>query len=310
MPVPAERLERHVEHTHERGERSHLCARGHERGHRRRRTLVHVGCPHVEGHSRNLEPEADRQQGHGRQREGEAVGLPCKRPRHRRQARGTRCAVSHRDTVQEERGGEGSQQEVLHRALDRADPSRRSREHVQRQGQDLEREEHRDQVGRGRDQRHPGRREEDERIELWSELPRALEVVVAEQQAERRHAEQDQAHDHREPIGGHGAGEHRQPAVPVPEHERGSRSAGDAGHRDEQEGERLDAPDHRSPEQHQDARADEDQLGHDGSEVHGRRHCPASCAKGTGGGATIGVASTPVTSFAVVGSMRSSRTFG
>ena len=76
-PVPSERLQRHVEHAHQRRERRDLRPRRHERGHGGRRALVHVGRPHVERDRRDLEREPDREEPHGAQRR--APPPPCRR---------------------------------------------------------------------------------------------------------------------------------------------------------------------------------------------------------------------------------------
>ena len=51
------------EHAEQCGKARDLRARGHERGHRSGRALVHVGSPHVEGDGGDLEAESDEEEG-------------------------------------------------------------------------------------------------------------------------------------------------------------------------------------------------------------------------------------------------------
>ena len=69
-----ERGQRGAEDAQQRAEGRGLDARGHEGGHRRRRALVDVGRPHVEGHARDLEAEADEQQGRAEHGERDRLG--------------------------------------------------------------------------------------------------------------------------------------------------------------------------------------------------------------------------------------------
>ena len=142
--------------------------------------------------------------------------------------------VGHRDPVQEERRGERPQQEVLHRGLV-APPAAEPGQHVQRQRQDLQRDEHDDQVVRGRDQHHPGRREQHERIELPAEgeaPARGLVRVV--DTAEGRGDHEHDRRDDREPVGGDRVAEDRRVAAPVPELDRGDPGAGEPRQRERQ----------------------------------------------------------------------------
>ena len=81
---------------------------------------------------------------------------------------------------------------------------------------------------RDREQRHPGGREQQQRVELGLALPRAFEVVVAEHRAHRRDAEDDHAHHDPEAIGRDRLGQHRGAAVPVPEPHGRDGGRGDA----------------------------------------------------------------------------------
>ncbi len=266
--------------------------------------------------------------------EREAVRPPRERARDGGEPRRARGAVGHRHAEQEERRGERPEQEVLHRALDRAEPRAEAGQDVERQRQDLERQEDDDEVGGDGDQGHPRRREQDERIELAARLARPPEVVepVHEPQGGRR--QQDQPDDDAEPVDGDRAGEHGEPAVPVPQRDRGGGGPRHAGERDEQERQRLDLAQHGAADEHEDPGPDEEQLGDDRAEVDGRRPHGASpfetcdpCASSIPAGGrysgwisarrppgrpawSISTVDTHATSPSVVGLMRSSTIFG
>ena len=100
-----------------------------------------------------------------------------RRRRRRRRWRRRRCrdsrtragvAVEQRDAVEEERRGERAEQEVLERRLLREQPAAAGQpaQQVQRQRQHLERDEHRQQVVRGREEQHAADREQRQREDL------------------------------------------------------------------------------------------------------------------------------------------------
>ena len=131
-------------------ERTDLDDRGHEAGDRRRRPLVDVGRPEVERHRRDLEGEADEQQGAaGVEQAGAQQDVPAEEVRDRRQVRRARRAVDQGRAVDEDRRGEPAEQEVLQRGLRgrRAMPVEGD-EHVEADREDLEAEEDDDQVVR------------------------------------------------------------------------------------------------------------------------------------------------------------------
>ena len=75
-------------------------------------------------------------------------------------------AVGERDAVEEERAREGAEQEVLERRLGaRGDVAADAGQHVDRERQDLEREEDDQQIGRRRHQHHAGDREQHQRVD-------------------------------------------------------------------------------------------------------------------------------------------------
>ena len=271
-PIPGERLERDVQDTDQRQERGDLRRGRHERGHRRGRPLVHVGRPLVERHRRHLEPEPGRQEDERQQRERLVARLTRERVRDRRDAGRAGGAVRPRDTEQEERRRERPQQEVLHRGLVRVPATGDAGQDVERQRQDLERQEDQDQVGRGRDQRHPGGGEQDQRVELPAiRIARTREVVRAEQQPHPGDPEQQQPRDHREAIDRDHPAHHGRRAVPVPERERRQRGRDQAGERQREVPQPLGLRSHRLVEQAEDRHAAEEQLGEDRRELELRR---------------------------------------
>ena len=181
-------------------------------------------------------------------------------------------AVRPRDAEQEERRRERPQQEVLHRGLVRVPAPGDAGQDVERQRQDLERQEHQDQVGRGRDQRHPGGGEQDQRVELPAiRIARTREVVRAEQQPHPGDPEQQQPRDHREAIDRDHPAHHGRRAVPVPQRERRQRGRDQAGERQREVPQPLGLRSHRLVEQAEDRHAAEEQLGEDRRELELRR---------------------------------------
>ena len=77
-------------------------------------------------------------------------------------------AVDQRDAVEEEAGGEGAEQEVLHRGLlaEQAPAAGQAAEQVEREREHLERDEHREQVAGRREQHHAADREQQQRVDL------------------------------------------------------------------------------------------------------------------------------------------------
>ena len=77
-------------------------------------------------------------------------------------------AVDQRDAVEEEAGGEGAEQEVLHRRFlaEQAPAAGQAAEQVEREREHLERHEHREQVAGGGEEHHPADREQQQRVDL------------------------------------------------------------------------------------------------------------------------------------------------
>jgi hypothetical protein len=80
---------------------------------------------------------------------------------------------------------------------------------VQGQGQDLQGQEHQDEVGRRGDEGHARRGQEDERVVLGLRLAGPVQVVIAEEDGDGRRGQDHQAEEHRVAVQGHHASEHR-----------------------------------------------------------------------------------------------------
>ena len=168
LPVPHGRGERGVEHPGHRGEGGDLRAGGHERGDRGRCALVHVRGPGVERADGALEEQPHHQQ--AQPTEQQRVGAPTRLGGQAdvgvAQAAGV--AVEQRDAVQQDRRGEGAEQEVLDRRLlrDQPAPAGQPAHQVERQRQHLERDEQGDQIRRRREDQHAADREQRQREDL------------------------------------------------------------------------------------------------------------------------------------------------
>ena len=256
-----ERQERHAEHPQERAERGDLRPRRHECRHAGGRPLVGVRRPHVERYGRDLEAEADGQEPDRDQRERIAVHATGECRRNAGKVRGARRAVGEGDAIEEERRGERAQEEVLHRRLGRRQATEREpREQVEREGEDLEREEDQDEVARGGDERHPRGREQQQRVVLAAGLARPVQVVRRQQDPERRRGQDDQAEVHREAIGGDHPAEHDAGPLPGPERERRRRGAGHPGQTQQHERTLVGRRPERVEQHERERRPDEDQL--------------------------------------------------
>ena len=167
-PVPGQAAERHVEDAQQRAEGRHHRAGRHQRGHRRRRALVDVRLPALEGHRADLEQQPDAGQRDAGEQQRRVGGVAGRRGGDRGEPHRAGEAVQHRDAEQEERRGERAEQEVLHGRLVREEAAApgQTAQQVQRQRQHLERDEHGQQVVRGREEHHPADREQRQREDL------------------------------------------------------------------------------------------------------------------------------------------------
>ena len=147
-----------VEEADDDDERRHLGGDAHEGGHRGRRSLVDVGRPGVEGRRADLEGEADEheddpadQQRVDRQRAAHRLG-------DLRELGVPGLAVHQRHPEEEERGGEGAEQQVLDRRLLGALLlAGESAQDVERDREQLDGEEDDHEAGGAGQQHHPHR---------------------------------------------------------------------------------------------------------------------------------------------------------
>ena len=242
-----------------------LDAHGHERRHDRRRALVDVRRPDVEGHQRDLEAEAHQQE---RQAETELQREAVRRDRTRDdvEPRAAGGAVDERDAVEQERARERAQQKVLDRGLARTRvAAQRPRQHVDRHRHDLEGEEDHDQVVGRRHERHARGREQDQCIVFARRYLVLAQIVDGHEERARRSRTHQDGEEERVAVGAERvleAAGHL--SVPEPEHRYdGDRQAAQSENR-----ERLlvDVAEGRVDDQHEKRRR--------GDEQPGQRHLP------------------------------------
>ncbi len=273
LPVEPVQREGQEEHPQEPGEAGHLHGRGHEPGDGRGGTLVDVGRPGVERHRRHLEAEADDQQHDAaEQQQVVAEGVGGEEVGDLDQVGRARGAVAEGDAVQEERRREATQHEVLDGGLARADPAGvHAGEDVDRDGQDLEAEEHHDEVV-GRSHDHATRRRQEHEHEGLDPVEAlTLDVAVEEQRAQDHRGADGEGGEQGEPVDTDRAGDGREGPGPgvVPEHPVPLGDGADAGGEADEGGERPVAAhgraalQQRATDQQHDRPADEDQDGQD-----------------------------------------------
>ena len=155
-----------IDDAEEQGEGGGLGRGGEQRDDGRGRAFVDVGRPDVEGRGGDLEENADE---HERQR-GENEGLILRDGREVGDLvdlRGSGGAEDERDAVEQERGGEGAEEEVLDGGFRAAAGLLAvAGEDVGGDGGDFEGDEDDEQLDGGGEQAHADGAEDDERVEL------------------------------------------------------------------------------------------------------------------------------------------------
>jgi hypothetical protein len=117
------------------------------------------------------------------------------------QVRRSGGTVDERDAVEQERGREGAEEEILHRRFARDELAfEEPGQNVQRERHELERQEHDDQVARGGHQHHAGGREQHERPVLARLRAGAAEIVHREQDDERARVADHHVEEQREVV--------------------------------------------------------------------------------------------------------------
>ena len=143
---------------------------GEERGDGGGRALVGVGGPRVERHRGDLEGEADDDEDDAQRDEGRRATEPVAVGQARadvRQEGAAREAVEQGHAVEHHRGGEDAHQVVLHPRLVAVQVALApAREHVGRDRQELEGDEDRHEIARGRHHDHAEERRQQEEVVL------------------------------------------------------------------------------------------------------------------------------------------------
>ena len=122
----------------------------------------------MERHGADLEQQANGNHHQSRQQQHPRRLVLDDGLRHPGVAEGRRVPVQQGHAEQEERGAESPEQEVLQRRLlaQPAPPPRHPAKQVERQREDLQGDEQRQQVVRGREQQHPEQGEQQKREDL------------------------------------------------------------------------------------------------------------------------------------------------
>ena len=213
LPLRADAAEGTERDAHQQRDRGGLGRGREESRDRRRRALVDVGRPHVEGHRRDLEGDADEQE-----HEAEDQADVLRRPRRlghrgdRGKARRAGEAVDEGGAVEQHARRQRAQQEVLEARLAGAQivPADR-RHHVERQALQLEAEVQRDEIV-GRDHHHHAGRRQQHQHRVFEPLRLDLAHVVERQEQRAGGGDQRQRlHEAGEAIDDEAAVEQRLP---------------------------------------------------------------------------------------------------
>ena len=136
----------------------------------------------MEGNRADLEEQTHHQHGQADDDEGCLAGLGCECVGDLAEVHASGEAVDEGCTEEEERRGEGSEDEVLKRGLlrEQASPARHTRQEVERKRHDLQGHEHHEEVGRGDEEEHAEYGEEEERPDLGLEVATTRELTLFE----------------------------------------------------------------------------------------------------------------------------------
>jgi len=178
-----------------------------KRRNRRWRTLVDVGCPHLERRGCHLEAQPD--QDHGQPKlEKRAMKklLGAHFGQHRRTAR----AIHQRNPVEKKRRRERAQQEILHRRFGRLQRiAAVSRQDVAGDRTHFQADERGEQLLRRSKHAHAGRGKQQQRVKFREGKPFALQVRPGRQHDEKRHRAHEQPEEKTKGIGLHQPAEAR-----------------------------------------------------------------------------------------------------
>ena len=166
--------------TREDGNAGNFRRSGEESGDRRRRSLVDVRRPHVEGHRGNLEAKADEQEHKAEYETNTRAALRCLGNPGKIDGAGE--AVDQRSTIEQHPRRKRAKDEIFQTCLGRPHVFAIGRcDHIERQAHQLQPEIERDQIG-GRDQHQHAKRREQEQCAVFELLLLLQREIVQRQQ--------------------------------------------------------------------------------------------------------------------------------
>ena len=232
LPVVGDRAERHLEEPRQGDEGGGLGRHRHEGGDRGRRTLVDVRRPLVERGHGGLEGEPGGDHRRADQDDGVVAVVSREALRDPGEVGRARPAVEEREAVEDGRRADRADHQVLEARLQRAlRAPGRGAEDVERDREQLERDEERDQVLGLRDQRHAENRAEQERVEGAEARFLGGGLADGEDDRDRRSQAGDQGRREAEGVEPQRPGDQVLVRPPLPDRERrpsppGPRSSG------------------------------------------------------------------------------------
>ena len=201
LPLRREVRQAAGEDADDHGDRRRLGPHRHERGDRDRGPLVHVGRPHVERRSRDLEGEADAHQDDAQQDQRVGAGRVAEALRDVGDHGRPRAAVDERHPVKHERAREPADQQVLgSRLLGAEVGAGESAHYVERDREKLQAQEDGDErCGRGEDH-HPDHRGHGQDVKLRLEQAAPPQVGVGQGHRQDAEAGEEDLEEKREVV--------------------------------------------------------------------------------------------------------------
>ena len=235
-PLVLERGQGLGEDPQDEGERADLGPDGEVAGDRRGRALVGVGCPVVEGHGRDLEGDAGRQQGEAHREAGGEGLLALHDPAEDAGDLGdpgrAREAPDEGQAEEEDRARERAEEEVLDGALGRERvPLVIPRQQVARDDHELEAHEEDEEVGRRGHDHRAGEGEHEDGRELGHRQAARDQVVRPEEDRQGRDRDEDEVKVRRQVVHPVRAAEGGPRLLPGPQDEGGDDPEAQQRHR-------------------------------------------------------------------------------
>ena len=202
QPAPFLRHERHgrEQHAQQENKARRLGTHGEECRRRCGRALIHVRCPHLERNHRDLEAKPDEQE---QQAEEEQFVLHKLWPCCREIAKVERAArpKDERNAEHHERRGQRAHDEILHARFERTGAATlKADEHIERHGDEFERDEQQREVIRRRREHHARSRKQDERVILRDARRDAIGELHRHQQDKNRRDEEKAFEEQRRAV--------------------------------------------------------------------------------------------------------------